>query len=157
MFQFPYTFTKIKSELNWTLRLTLIWNIIFIKYPSEVWNSSQENKWKSRKSFFGGEIYIPDGDVTLCNRKFHMSRTFLKNHGTHRCWAGTCAIEWVIICALKFVSQVSCIVGRGQFLTTWFAPRGELGPQGWTLSPRGTVHPFVHPFVHPQGWTLSTV
>jgi hypothetical protein len=26
-------------------------------------------------------------------------------------------------------------------------------PQGWTLFPRGNVHPFVHP----QGWTLSTV
>jgi hypothetical protein len=24
------------------------------------------------------------------------------------------------------------------------------GPQGWILSPRGNVHPFVHP----QGWTL---
>jgi hypothetical protein len=34
-----------------------------------------------------------------------------------------------------------------------FTPRGELGPQGWTLSPRGNVHPFVHP----QGWTLFTV
>jgi hypothetical protein len=33
----------------------------------------------------------------------------------------------------------------GQFLTTWFAPRCELGPQGWTLSFRGNVYPFVHP------------
>jgi hypothetical protein len=33
-----------------------------------------------------------------------------------------------------------------------FTPRGELGPQGWNLSPRGNVHPFVHP----TGWTLST-
>jgi hypothetical protein len=26
-----------------------------------------------------------------------------------------------------------------------FTPRGELGPQGWNLSPRGNVHPFVQP------------
>jgi hypothetical protein len=26
-----------------------------------------------------------------------------------------------------------------------FAPRGELGPQGWTLFPRGSVHPYDHP------------
>jgi hypothetical protein len=26
-----------------------------------------------------------------------------------------------------------------------FAPRGDFGPQGWTLFPRGNVHPFVHP------------
>jgi hypothetical protein len=52
------------------------------------------------------------------------------------------------------------------FLTTWFyphgwslplgvnlAPRGELVPQVWTLSPRRNGHPFVHPHV----WTLSTV
>jgi hypothetical protein len=30
-----------------------------------------------------------------------------------------------------------------------FVPRGEFRPKGWTLSPRGNVHPFVHP----QGWT----
>jgi hypothetical protein len=64
-------------------------------------------------------------------------------------------------------------------------PRGELGSQGWNLSPRGNVNPFVHPwppdlnfiprgklgpqgwylsprgnvnpFVHPRGWTFSTV
>jgi hypothetical protein len=28
---------------------------------------------------------------------------------------------------------------RGQFLTSW------VGPQGWTMSWRGIVHPFVHP------------
>jgi hypothetical protein len=38
------------------------------------------------------------------------------------------------------------------FLTSPLAPRSELDPLGWTLSPRGNVHPFVHP----QGWTLST-
>jgi hypothetical protein len=34
---------------------------------------------------------------------------------------------------------------RGPFLTSPLAPRGELGPQGWNLSPRGEVYPFVHP------------
>jgi hypothetical protein len=34
-----------------------------------------------------------------------------------------------------------------------FAPRDELSPEGWTLSPRGIFHPFVHP----QGGTLSNV
>jgi hypothetical protein len=43
-------------------------------------------------------------------------------------------------------------VARAQFLATWFAPRGEVCPEGWTLSPRGNVHPFLHS----QGWTLST-
>jgi hypothetical protein len=33
---------------------------------------------------------------------------------------------------------------RGSFLTSPLAPRGELLSQGWTLSPRGNVHPFVH-------------
>jgi hypothetical protein len=30
---------------------------------------------------------------------------------------------------------------RGQFLTTWvqFPSRGELSPQGWTLSPSGNA------------------
>jgi hypothetical protein len=42
---------------------------------------------------------------------------------------------------------------RGPFLTSPLAPRGELHPQGWTLSPRGNVHLFVHP----QGWIHSTV
>jgi hypothetical protein len=34
---------------------------------------------------------------------------------------------------------------RGPFLTSPLTPRGELGPHGWNLSPRGNVHPFVHP------------
>jgi hypothetical protein len=48
---------------------------------------------------------------------------------------------------------------RCQFLTKWFAPRGKVaprgvnGPHGWTLSPRGNVHPFVHP----RGWTLYSL
>jgi hypothetical protein len=44
-------------------------------------------------------------------------------------------------------------VTRGSFLTSPLVLRGELGHQGWNLSPRGNVHPFVHP----QGETLSTV
>jgi hypothetical protein len=31
-----------------------------------------------------------------------------------------------------------------------FAPRGEFGPHGWTLTPRVNVHPFGHS----QGSTL---
>jgi hypothetical protein len=48
------------------------------------------------------------------------------------------------------------IWGWGQFLTTClppgvkFGPRGKHGTQGWHLSPRGNVHPFIHPL----GWTL---
>jgi hypothetical protein len=42
---------------------------------------------------------------------------------------------------------------RGSFLTSPQGPRGELGPHGWNLSPRGNVRPFVHPW----GWTLSSV
>jgi hypothetical protein len=40
---------------------------------------------------------------------------------------------------------------KSQFLNE-FAPRGkvflnsELGPQGYSLIPRGNVHPFVHPY-----------
>jgi hypothetical protein len=31
-----------------------------------------------------------------------------------------------------------------------FGHRGELGPHGWNLSPRGNNHPFIHP----QRWTF---
>jgi hypothetical protein len=33
-----------------------------------------------------------------------------------------------------------------RFCQHGFAPRGELGPQGSTLSPVGNVHPFVYPW-----------
>jgi hypothetical protein len=42
-------------------------------------------------------------------------------------------------------------VSWGPFLTSPLAPRVELGPQMWNLSPRGNVHPFICP----QGWTFS--
>jgi hypothetical protein len=62
-------------------------------------------------------------------------------------------------CSLSSVSWRTRLPVQRPVLTTWFtlrgkfAPRSELSPQGWTFSPRGNVHPFVHP----QGWTLSTV
>jgi hypothetical protein len=34
-------------------------------------------------------------------------------------------------------SNFVIIVGRGQFLTTWFSPRGELCPLGGVFTPRG--------------------
>jgi hypothetical protein len=54
--------------------------------------------------------------------------------------------------------KLHCRYLWGPFLTSPLAPRGKLHsrvefvPQGWTLSPRGNVPPFVHP----KGWTLST-
>jgi hypothetical protein len=40
------------------------------------------------------------------------------------------------------VHQSKPVHTKGPYLTS---TRGELGPQGWNLSPRGKVHPFVHP------------
>jgi hypothetical protein len=55
----------------------------------------------------------------------------------------------------KSKNHLAILHSWGQFLTTWFAPRCELGPQWSTLSPRGNDVP---PFVHPQGWwTLFTI
>jgi hypothetical protein len=43
-------------------------------------------------------------------------------------------------------NSVGYLVGvRGPFLTSPLAPRGEIVPQGWNLSPRGEVPPFVPP------------
>jgi hypothetical protein len=59
----------------------------------------------------------------------------------------TATINWDADCIseLKYVEKIICAQRAILNITP--------GPQGWNLSPRGEVHPFVHP----QGWTLSTV
>jgi hypothetical protein len=121
----------------WSLRAEKCWNHVFLLF-----------------NFFC-ELVVFSLEMKL----LHFLQVIVANSDPGKCWSLLCTRDCCLkrkhlCCNHRFQSHLISYIlpahARGQLLTTWFAPRGELGPQRWTLFPWGNVHPFVFP----RGWTL---